>query len=135
MEFTGWLKVPVTGDYSFQVRSDDCSDLALYLPMAGGSGWDVITSVYQYVDISEVQLNPGTRTLIQDVWYPFRLRYIQAMYGKGLIVEWQTPTSPSTWETVPFDFFKCSSASSSESTLADIRACEYPDPRVNSYPL
>ena len=42
MEYTGWLVVPQTGDYTFGLRSDDGSDLALYMNW----GWDVVTSAY-----------------------------------------------------------------------------------------
>jgi mono/diheme cytochrome c family protein len=78
--FTGFLKVPETGDYSFTLDSDDGSRLII-----GG------TKVVEH-DGVHGEGNPQRATVrLEAGRQPIRLEYFQGLFGKGLDVGWQGP--------------------------------------------
>ena len=78
--FTGFLKVPADGDYTFSLDSDDGSRLTI----DGG-----VVAEYDGIHgegkpkTAEVPLKAGR--------LPIRLDYFQAQHGKGLAVSWSGP--------------------------------------------
>jgi hypothetical protein len=78
--FTGFLKVPADGDYTFTLDSDDGSRLAIdgrvVLEYDGIHGEGSPTT-------ATVRLAAGRR--------PVRLDYFQGLHGKGLTVGWSGP--------------------------------------------
>lgn len=121
MEYTGWFSVPTSGSYSFGLRSDDGSDLALWI----NNKWDVITTAYGLKPPETLPPNPGTRTLTAGVLYPIRVRFYEASGGEALNVEWIQPGG-STWAAIPFSNFRCHATTPISTTTIRFG---YPDPR------
>lgn len=123
-EYTGWLTVPASGSYTFGVRSDDGSDVSLWM----NSAWDVVTHAYGYKPVESTVNHPGTRILTTGVYYPIRVRYHEHTGRQALYIEWQTPSAPSTWVAIPFSNFHCNGKT--PITTATLRE-NYPEPRVS----
>jgi hypothetical protein len=82
--FTGVLKVPADGDYTFTLDSDDGSRLAL-------GGMAVIEH-----DGIHGEGSPKSATVpLRAGRIPFRLDYFQASHGKGLSLSWSAPGTTS----------------------------------------
>jgi mono/diheme cytochrome c family protein len=78
--FTGFLKVPADGDYTFSLDSDDGSRLSI-------DG----RAVLEYDGIHG-EGSPRTATVrLAAGRRPIRLEYFQGIYGKGLTVGWSGP--------------------------------------------
>ena len=78
--FTGFLKVPAAGDYTFVLDADDGVRLAI----GGGT-------VIDYDGIHG-EGSPRTATVRLDAGrVPIRLDYFQWLHGKGLTLEWSGP--------------------------------------------
>jgi hypothetical protein len=78
--FTGFLKVPMDGDYTFSLDSDD------------GSRLTVDGSVVAEYDGIHGQGKPKTATVrLKAGRLPIRLDYFQGQHGKGLAVAWSGP--------------------------------------------
>lgn len=122
-EYTGWLYAPDTGTYTFGVRSDDASDLALDL----GSGWDVVTSAYGRKTQESTPPNPGSRSLTGGTSYPIRIRYYQNIGTCALAVEWITPGN-STYVSIPYDNLR--TVGITPITTSTLRLYNYREPRV-----
>ncbi len=81
LRFTGFIRVPEDGIYTFYSRSDDGSNL--------------------YIDDKKVVDNDGTHTAreksgtipLQAGLHPIRVEYFQGSEGQSLGVVWETPTS------------------------------------------
>ena len=78
--FTGFLKVPTAGDYTFVLDSDDGSRLSIDGRVV--LDYDGIHGVGS-PRTATVRLTAGRR--------PIRLDYFQGLHGKGLIVGWSGP--------------------------------------------
>jgi hypothetical protein len=84
--FTGFLKIPAAGDYTFTLDSDDGSRLTL-------DG----RAILEYDGIhGEGDPRSATVTL-QAGRLPIRLDYFQALHGKGLSVSWSGPGFAGRW--------------------------------------
>ena len=84
--FTGFLKVPADGDYTFVVDSDDGARLTV----AG-------ETVLEYDGIHG-EGSPRTATVaLKAGRAPIRLDYFQWLHGKGLSVAWSGPGVPRRW--------------------------------------
>ena len=75
--FTGFLKVPADGDYTFSLDSDDGSRLAI-------DGREVI----EYDGIHGEGKPKTAAVPLKAGRLPIRLDYFQAQHGKGLAVSW-----------------------------------------------
>jgi hypothetical protein len=81
LRFTGFIRVPEDGIYTFYIRSDDGSNL--------------------YINDIKVVDNDGTHTAreksgtipLQAGLHPIRVEYFQGSEGQSLGVVWETPTS------------------------------------------
>ncbi|HVA45599.1 MAG TPA: DUF1549 domain-containing protein [Pirellulales bacterium] len=78
--FTGFLKVPVDGDYTFVVDSDDGSRLTI-------AGQRLI----EYDGIHSVGSPQQAGASLKQGLAPIRLDYFQAQGGRGLSVAWSGP--------------------------------------------
>lgn len=78
--FTGFLKVPTDGDYTFTLDSDDGSRLIV--------GDEVIL---EYDGIHGVGDPRRATVTLSAGRLPIRLEYFQAKFGKGLSVTWSGP--------------------------------------------
>lgn len=119
-EYTGWLIVTTTGNYTFGLTSDDGSDLALFY----NNRWNIITSAYGYKPPESSPPVPGTVTLTAFLPYPIRIRFHEQGGGQALNVFWIPPGS-STFTPIPFSVFRCSS---STPYIASIREENFPNP-------
>jgi mono/diheme cytochrome c family protein len=79
--FTGMLKVPADGEYTFVVDSDDGSRLSI----AG-------QTVLHYDGIHSTGSPRRTTVPLKQGLTPIRLEYFQAEGGRGLSVAWSGPT-------------------------------------------
>jgi hypothetical protein len=78
--FTGFLKVPADGDYTFSLDSDD------------GSRMTIDGHVVVEFDGIHGEGNPKTVTVpLKAGRLPIRLDYFQGQHGKGLTVAWSGP--------------------------------------------
>jgi hypothetical protein len=78
--FTGFLKVPADGDYTFVLDSDD------------GSRLTIDGRVVLLYDGIHGEGSPRTATVhLPAGRLPIRLDYFQGIYGKGLTVSWSGP--------------------------------------------
>lgn len=125
-EYTGWLTVPASGSYTFGVRSDDGSDVYLWI----NNEWVLVAHAYGYKPVESTYTYPmyiGIRTLTTGVNYPIRVRYHENMGLQALHVEWKTPSAPSTWVAIPFGNFHCNGTTP---ITTDTLREDYPEPRV-----
>jgi len=122
MEYTGWIVVPTTGLYSFGVRSDDSSDVAIYQ-----NSWLVLATAYGYKGTEPTPPNEGPVNLVANQLYPIRIRFYEKGGAEQLILEWKTPAN-STFTNIPFTAFRCDGTT--PPTLQSIRN-NFPDPRVS----
>jgi hypothetical protein len=78
--FTGFLKVPMDGDYTFSLDSDD------------GSRLTIDSSVVAEYDGIHGEGKPKSATVrLKAGRLPIRLDYFQGQHGKGLTVAWSGP--------------------------------------------
>jgi hypothetical protein len=78
--FTGFLKVPEAGDYTFTLDSDDGARLTI-------DGAKVI----EYDGVHGLGVPRSTTVKLAAGRPPIRLDYFQGRHGKGLSVEWSGP--------------------------------------------
>lgn len=118
LEYTGWITVPQSGNYTFGLTSDDGSDLALYID----GKWKLITSAYGYKPPEQNPPAPGKEYLEANTLYPIRIRFHEQGGGQALNVFWIPPNS-SSFERIPFRVFR-------SARNKNIRGNNFPDPAV-----
>ena len=132
IEYYGFIRFPRQGVYTFGLRSDDASDIAIY--DFNNSRWNVVASAYGYKP-PEKEPDPNTsgklyvglsdngyQNLLE--YYPVRIRFHEHDGGQELNVLWIQP-GETNWSYIPFSAFSCNFD-------GVIRSNGYPEPRVYS---
>lgn len=88
--FSGNLKAPVTGTYTFSTNSDDAS--ALFIGGYPGSAYEVVNNDFQ----QGATTRTGTIALTAGQYYPFYVAYDQGTGGYTLTTYWKLPGSSVT---------------------------------------
>jgi hypothetical protein len=129
VEFTGWFKPTVVGVYSFSLRSNDASDVALHT----GTGWQIITWSYgnkampSELNAQTFTVGTGNGNFMVNTLIPIRIRFHEDANDQGMFFEWLQPGG-TAWALVPFTVLSAPDFSTAL-TYANTTAF-LPNPRV-----
>ena len=107
VRFTGWLRVPRTGVYTFTARSDDGAGLWFGTPVdstAPGGPTGGFTNVFWSLGMSPTTTDTPGQIALQAGLHPFVLTYFQAYGPKALALWVEGPGMPA--QPVPASWYR-----------------------------
>ncbi|MEL7020166.1 MAG: PA14 domain-containing protein, partial [Bacteroidota bacterium] len=120
----GYIMVPNTGTYTFNITGDDDAEFYLSTDNTPASKVRQAYFTFNTGDNHDVDPNQtsGAITLTGGQYYYFELNHVEGGGGDFVTLHWKTPSMPDTWQVVGSEFvydYVCESLCSPLGTLCD----------------